>query len=282
MELFKRVDEVRTWSRRTRAAGLTVGFVPTMGFLHEGHLSLMRQAREKCDRVAASIFVNPMQFGPKEDLAAYPRDLDRDLELMSSVPVDVVFHPDPEEVYPPGYQTRVEVTDVTRDLCGRYRPGHFTGVATVVLKLFHIVEPDLAIFGEKDYQQLVTIKRMARDLNLDVRVEGGVTVREPDGLAMSSRNTYLSGEERKSARALSSSLGLARDMVAAGQRDPARIIEAVRRHIEDHPHTRVEYAELVDPETMQAVDRIGPRTLLVLSVHVGRARLIDNAVLTAS
>ena len=218
MELIREADNMRAWSRANRAAGLKIGFVPTMGYLHEGHLSLMRQAGQKSDRVVVSVFVNPLQFGPKEDLAAYPRDLERDMELMRPLGVDAVFHPEPKEIYPPGYQTRVEVTEVTKGLCGRFRPGHFLGVTTVVLKLFNIVEPDLAVFGEKDFQQLAAIKRMVVDLNLDIKIEGGPTFREPDGLAMSSRNTYLEPEERRSALALSESLNLAREMAASGEK----------------------------------------------------------------
>jgi len=279
MELIKAIRHMQDWSEEKRISGRRIGFVPTMGFLHEGHLSLMRYARGRCDRLVASIFVNPLQFGPKEDLAQYPRDLDRDLELMQTVPVDAVFNPEPEEMYPPGYQTRVEVTEVTQGLCGTFRPGHFTGVATVVLKLFNIVRPHLAVFGEKDYQQLVTIQRMVQDLDLDLMVEGRPTLREPDGLAMSSRNVYLSPDERRSALALSESLRLAQEMVTAGRRDAAEILTTVRDHIESRPHNKVQYAALVDPATLDEVARIENRTVLALAVFTGRTRLIDNAVL---
>jgi len=281
MELIKTIRQMQDWSEAKRVQGQRIGFVPTMGFLHEGHLSLMRYARGQSDHLVASIFVNPLQFGPKEDLAQYPRDLDRDLAMMQTIPVDAVFHPEPEEMYPPGYQTRVEVTEVTRGLCGAFRPGHFTGVATVVLKLFNIVRPHLAVFGEKDYQQLVTIKRMARDLDLDLTVEGRPTLREPDGLAMSSRNVYLSPDERRSALALSESLRLAQEMVTAGRRDAAEILTAVRERIESRPHNKVQYAALVDPAGLEAVTGIDNRAVLALAVFTGRTRLIDNAVLTA-
>jgi len=281
MELIRTIRHMQDWSEAKRVRGQRIGFVPTMGFLHEGHLSLMRHARGQSDHLVVSIFVNPLQFGPKEDLAQYPRDLDRDLELMKPIPVDAVFHPEPEAMYPPGFQTRVEVTEVTKGLCGTFRPGHFTGVATVVLKLFNIVRPHLAVFGEKDYQQLVTIKRMAQDLNLDLVVEGQPTLREPDGLAMSSRNVYLSSEERRSALALSESLRLAQEMVTAGRRAAADILAAVREKIESRPHNKVQYAVLVDPLTLEDVTRVNDRAVLALAVFTGRTRLIDNALLTA-
>lgn len=282
MEIINDIRTMQKWSDEKKAQGLTVGLVPTMGFLHDGHLSLMRIARLKCDQVVASVFVNPLQFAPSEDLATYPRDLDRDLKLMQTVPVDAVFHPTVEEFYPAGFQTKVEVTEVTKGLCGAFRPHFFGGVATVVLKLFNCVRPHMAVFGEKDYQQLITIRRMVADLNLGMTVEGGPIMREPDGLAMSSRNTYLSPDERKSAVALSQSLKRAQELVDLGHRDAAEILAAVRALIEEYPHTRIQYATLADLESLTELTRIETRALLALAVLVGNTRLIDNACLTVS
>ncbi|MFH1090268.1 MAG: pantoate--beta-alanine ligase [Pseudomonadota bacterium] len=281
MELIEKVPEMKAWSAGHRVRGHRLGLVPTMGYLHDGHLSLVSYARGKCDRLVASIFVNPKQFGPREDLAQYPRALERDLALLEQIGVDAVFHPQPGEIYPPGFQTRVEVLEITKGLCGAFRPDLFPGVTTVVLKLFNIVQPDLAVFGEKDYQQLLTIKRMVKDLNMDLTVEGQPTVREPDGLAMSSRNTYLSAEERLSASAIPAALKMAQELAEQGVTGAAEILGAVRRHIEARPGCRVQYAELVDPESLAPkaeVDGDG-RALLALAVMVGRTRLIDNAIL---
>jgi pantoate--beta-alanine ligase len=279
MEIIDQAAAMQAWSEAERSRGLRLGFVPTMGYLHEGHLDLVRHARRVCDRVVVSIFVNPKQFGPKEDLSTYPRDMARDLSLLEGCGVDVVFTPGVEEIYPPGFQTRVEVTEVTRGLCGAFRPDFFPGVATVVLKLFNLTRPHFAVFGEKDYQQLVTIKRMVSDLHLPIEVEGRPTVREPDGLAMSSRNVYLKPEERDSARSLSQALGLARDLVARGVRDTGQILGLVRGHIESRPMTRVQYAVIVDRETMAEVSEVKPGALLALAVFVGATRLIDNGVI---
>lgn len=279
MELIEKVTEMKAWTRKQHAQGFLIGFVPTMGFLHEGHLSLMEYARPRCDLLAASVFVNPTQFAPTEDLDEYPRDIDRDLELMLGKGVDVVFNPSAAEIYPEGFQTYVEVTEVTRGLCGIDRPTFFRGVATVVIKLFNIVSPDLAVFGQKDFQQLVVIQRMAKDLHLDVEVIGRPTVREPDGLAMSSRNVYLSPEERKSAAALNLSLKLAQEMVDKGQTAASEILDAVRKHIEDQPFTGIQYVELVDTQDLKPVKEVSGETLLAMAVMVGKTRLIDNAVL---
>ena len=281
MEIIDKAAAMQAWSESARHQGLRLGFVPTMGYLHEGHLDLVRHARGACDRVVVSIFVNPKQFGPKEDLNTYPRDMSRDLSLLRDLDVDVVFTPGVEEIYPPGFQTRVVVTEVTKGLCGAFRPDFFPGVTTVVLKLFNLTRPHLAVFGEKDYQQLVTIKRMVRDLHLPIQVEGRPTVREPDGLAMSSRNAYLSPEERESARSLSASLGLARDLAARGVRDSSEILAQVRAYIEARPGTEVQYAVVVDPETMVDLPEIRPGARLALAVFVGQTRLIDNGALEA-
>ncbi len=281
MELIKETEKMKTWARRKRAEGLKIGFVPTMGYLHQGHLSLMEYARPHCDQLVVSIFVNPTQFGPTEDFSTYPQDLDRDLDLMRPIPVDLVFKPTPEQIYPDGFQTYVEVTQLTQRLCGLDRPTHFRGVTTVVAKLFNIVRPHLAVFGQKDYQQLVVIQRMVKDLNMDVEVVGRPTVREADGLAMSSRNVHLRPEERKSALSLFESLKLAQKMVRQGKRNAAEILAAVKKHIEDKPHTQLHYAVLVDPETLEDVEAVEDKALLALAAVVGKPRLIDNAIITA-
>lgn len=281
MELINTIRDMKAWSRKAHSENLKIGFVPTMGYLHEGHLSLVSHARKHCDRLVVSIFVNPMQFGPTEDLDVYPRDLDRDLDLLRPLDVDCVFIPDGGEIYPDGYQTNVKVADVTSGLCGAFRPAFFGGVATVVLKLFNIITPDVAVFGEKDYQQLITVRRMVRDLHLDVDVIGRPTVREADGLAMSSRNVYLSEEERKSAKSLSEALTIAKELALEGTVAAGEILEAVRTHIESYPGTQIQYASLVDPEKLTDVDRVEPRAVLALAVIIGKTRLIDNAMIHA-
>ncbi len=262
-----------------RARGKRIGFVPTMGYFHEGHLALMRKARELSDVVVVSIFVNPIQFGPQEDFARYPRDLERDRRLAQAQGVDILFVPSAEEMYPPGFQTYVEVTELSRPLCGARRPGHFRGVCTVVLKLFHIVKPHLAVFGEKDYQQLKVIQRMVRDLDLEVEIVPHPTVREPDGLAMSSRNVYLRPEEREAALSLYRALELARRRVAEGVRETRILRREIEEFIRSHPYTRIDYVEFRDPETLEERERIDRATLLALAVFVGKARLIDNTIL---
>ena len=270
---------MKVWSDAARAKGLRIGFVPTMGYFHEGHLALMRRARELADKVVVSIFVNPIQFGPQEDFAAYPRDLERDARLAEETGVDVLFVPEAEEMYPAGFQTFVEVTELSQPLCGARRPGHFRGVTTVVLKLFNIVRPHFAVFGLKDYQQYLVIRQMVRDLNLDVEIIGHPIVREEDGLAMSSRNVYLSPEERASATALYRALKLAEERIKAGEREVKPLVEELFRFILSHPHTRIDYIEFRDPETLAPVERVNGPVLLALAVFVGRARLIDNAVI---
>lgn len=269
-------EVTRSW----KAQGLTIGFVPTMGFLHEGHLALVRKARELADKVVVSIFVNPLQFGPKEDYQDYPRDFERDKGLLKKEGIDALFLPSAEEMYPPGYQTFVEVRELSQGLCGKFRPGHFVGVATVVLKLFNIVNPDFAIFGEKDYQQFKIIERMVKDLNLDVTIIPHPTVREADGLAMSSRNTYLTPEERPSALALSQALALAEELIKSGERSARRLKERLKLFIEGFPFTKVQYIEIVHPETLEEVEYISERILIALAVYVGKARLIDNRLIS--
>jgi len=260
--------------------GGTIAFVPTMGFFHEGHLALMREGRKRADNLIVSIFVNPTQFGPSEDFKSYPRDLDRDIAMAHSVGVDCVFTPAADAMYEEGHQTYVDLTGLPNHLCGLSRPGHFRGVATVVAKLFHIVKPQVALFGEKDYQQLVIVRRMAQDLNMDITIVGVPIVREPDGLAMSSRNTYLTPEQRRSALALYESLKLARERVARGITDATSIIEEVTAFIGSHAQTKTDYVAVVDPQTLEAVDRIDSPSLLAVAVWVGKTRLIDNTILS--
>ena len=279
MEVIKSIPEMKEKSLSFKKGGETIGFVPTMGYLHEGHLSLVRLARKKADRVVVSIFVNPLQFGPSEDYNIYPRDLERDLALLEKERVDVVFIPDEEEMYPPDFQTYVEVTKLTQGLCGAYRPGHFRGVTTVVLKLFNIVKPDLAVFGEKDYQQLRVIQQMVKDLNLDVEIIPHPIVREESGLAMSSRNTYLSEEERHSAVALYQSLKMAERVIFEGERDAERVRTLIKDYLEKFPHNKVQYVEIVDPETLERVSEINGPVLIALAVFVGSTRLIDNRLI---
>ncbi|MGC9017027.1 MAG: pantoate--beta-alanine ligase [Caldimicrobium sp.] len=279
MEVIKSIPEMKEKSLSFKKGGETIGFVPTMGYLHEGHLSLVRLARIKADRVVVSIFVNPLQFGPSEDYNIYPRDLERDLALLEKERVDVVFIPDEEEMYPPDFQTYVEVTKLTQGLCGAYRPGHFRGVTTVVLKLFNIVKPDLAIFGEKDYQQLRVIQQMVKDLNLDVEIIPHPIVREESGLAMSSRNTYLSEEERHSAVALYQSLKMAERVIFEGERDAERVRTLIKDYLEKFPHNKVQYVEIVDPKTLERVSEINGPVLIALAVFVGKTRLIDNRLI---
>ena len=273
------IKEMQELANSWKREGKKIGFVPTMGFLHEGHLSLVRKAKELSDKLIVSIFVNPIQFGPSEDFNKYPRDIERDCMLLEKEGVDVVFIPDAKEMYPEGFQTYVEVTELTKGLCGAFRPGHFRGVTTVVLKLFNIVKPDIAIFGEKDYQQLQVIKRMVKDLNLDVEVVGAPTVREPDGLAMSSRNTYLSEKERESALSLYRALSLAQELVEKGVLSVQKLKKELKDFIESYPYTKVQYIEFVDPENLKPVEEIKAPTLCALAVFVGNARLIDNSII---
>jgi len=279
MEVIESISEMKNLVKDWKRQGLSIGFVPTMGYLHEGHLALVRRVKELSDKVVVSIFVNPIQFAPGEDYQRYPRDLERDKALLEKEGVDVLFSPKAQEMYPPGFQTYVEVKELSSGLCGRYREGHFLGVATVVLKLFNIVQPDIAVFGEKDYQQLKVIQRMVQDLNLDVKIISHPTVREEDGLAMSSRNTYLSPEERKSAIALYKALNLAEELINQGERRVATLKEKLKEFIESYPYTKVQYIEFFHPETLKEVERVDEPTLLALAVFVGKARLIDNKII---
>jgi pantoate--beta-alanine ligase len=276
MKVVTGVAGMKALSRQWRAKGKKIGFVPTMGYLHEGHLSLVRESKKRADVTVVSIFVNPAQFGPAEDFKKYPRDLEKDSAYLEKGGVDCLFYPGAAEIYPPGYRTYVEVHGLQDRLCGRSRPGHFRGVATVVLKLFEIVEPDIAFFGAKDAQQVLIINKMAADLDLDVEVVTCPLVREPDGLALSSRNAYLSPEERKAALVLSISLRWAERAIAAGERDAAKVIGGIRAAIEAEPLARIDYVEAVDPGSLEPLAEIRGDVLIALAVFVGSTRLIDN------
>jgi pantoate--beta-alanine ligase len=279
MKICKTIEEMRSASRDTRSEGKRFGFVPTMGALHEGHLSLVRAAKAKSDVVAVSIFVNPLQFGPTEDLAKYPRSFERDRELLEKEAVDIVFAPQPEEMYPKGAVTYVTVEGLSEKLCGRSRPGHFRGVATVVAKLFHIVEPDLAFFGQKDAAQATIIRRMVRDLNLPIEIVVCPIIREPDGLAMSSRNVYLRPEERKAALVLNRSLTETKNRFDQGERNARKLIAAGKRVMAQESRVRLDYFEIVDPDTLDPVLEVTRSALVAIAALVGNTRLIDNILL---
>ncbi|HQF84144.1 MAG: pantoate--beta-alanine ligase [Syntrophaceae bacterium] len=279
MRVIKTIKEMQANGESVRSAGKRISFVPTMGYFHEGHLSLMRRARQVADHVVVSIYVNPTQFGPKEDFSSYPRDFERDAQMAQEVGVDIIFYPSNDEMYPEGYQTYVEVREVTQNLCGQSRPHHFLGVTTVCCKLFNIVKPHSAVFGKKDFQQLTAIRRMVADLNLDLEIIGLPTFREDDGLAMSSRNVYLNEEERKSALTLVAALRNAQKLYAEGQRDASLMIGQARRLIEAAPFTKIDYIKICDTATLEDVNRIDSEAVMALAVRVGKTRLIDNSVL---
>jgi len=276
MEIIGTISQMKNITRNLKQDGKRIGFVPTMGYLHEGHLSLVRACRQENDIVVVSIFVNPIQFGPQEDFDRYPRDLTRDQALLEKEGVDYLFYPSAQEMYPAGYRTYVEVTGLQDVLCGRSRPGHFRGVATVVLKLFNIVMPDVAYFGQKDAQQAVIIRRLVRDLNLDVEIKVMPIVRDMDGLALSSRNTYLSAEERKASLAIPKSLEVARQLIEEGERDASVIKTKIEEIIKAEPQLRIDYIEIVDPEELQPIEKITDEALVALAVYCGETRLIDN------
>jgi len=267
-------------SQTLRRAGQTLAFVPTMGFLHEGHLALMREGRRRADVLVASIYVNPTQFAPGEDFETYPRDMEKDCRLAQSVPVDILFTPDDRAIYGDGCQTYVTPQDLANRMCGLSRPLFFRGVATIVTKLFHMVNPHIALFGEKDFQQLAIIRRMVQDLNFQIEIVGVPTVREPDGLAMSSRNAYLTPDQRPAALSLSRSLRQAQTTVAAGETRAAKIIEAAESAIRTYPDTVIDYIVIVDTETLEDVDVIDRPVRMAMAVKVGSTRLIDNMPLT--
>ena len=278
MKIVGTVKEVREQVKEWKKQGLSVGFVPTMGYLHEGHKSLMDAARKGNDKVVVSIFVNPMQFGPTEDLATYPRDLDHDAALCESAGVDLIFHPEAEEMYEKDFCSFVDMTGLTEGLCGKTRPIHFRGVCTVVNKLFNIVTPDHAYFGQKDGQQLAVIKRMVRDLNMDIEIVGCPIVREEDGLAKSSRNTYLSSEERKAALILSKPVALGKEL-AKTEKDANKVVEAMKKNIETEPLAKIDYVEAVDALSMAPVEKLEGTCMLAMAVYIGKTRLIDNTLI---
>ncbi|MFL5536719.1 MAG: pantoate--beta-alanine ligase [Gemmatimonadales bacterium] len=270
------IAEMRVWSRAEREAGRRIGLVPTMGYLHEGHLALVDEARRRTDAVVLSIFVNPLQFGPREDLARYPRNLPRDRSLALSRGVDALFVPSVEMMYPSGSEVRVTPGETAERWEGAARPGHFTGVLTVVAKLFHVVQPDLACFGQKDIQQLTLIRRMVRDLDWPIELVGVQTVREPDGLALSSRNAYLNADERRQALALSRSLLAAHRSFCEGEREAPRLEQHMRRVLEAEPAVRVEYIAIVEPEGLSPISTADGRTIVAIAARIGSTRLIDN------
>lgn len=278
MKIVKTVDEVRAQVKEWRKEGLSVGLVPTMGYLHEGHQSLIKKSVEQNDRTVVSVFVNPMQFGPTEDLESYPRDLEADARLVESTGGDLIFNPEPEEMYKDGFCSFVNMTGLPDALCGLTRPVHFKGVCTVVNKLFNIVKPDRAYFGEKDAQQLAIIMRMVKDLNMDIEIVGCPIIREADGLAKSSRNIYLTPEERKAAVILSKSVALGKKMVADGEKDAKKIVTAMKELINSEPLATIDYVEMVDMDTMKAIDEVKGHVLCAMAVKFGKARLIDNFI----
>ncbi|MGN0501378.1 MAG: pantoate--beta-alanine ligase [Ruminococcus sp.] len=279
MDICYTIKDVRERVNAWKREGLTVGFVPTMGYLHEGHKSLMQAARANNDKVVVSVFVNPMQFGPNEDLESYPRDFEKDCALCESVGVDLILHPEPEEMYADGFCSYVDMNGLTTELCGKSRPIHFRGVQTVVLKLFNIVKPDRAYFGQKDAQQLAVIKRMVKDLNVDTEIVGCPIVREADGLAKSSRNTYLNHDERKAALILSRSLKLGRELIENGETDAKAVIKAITDSINTEPLAKIDYVDVVDFDTITPIDKIGKSVLVAIAVYIGKTRLIDNFII---
>jgi pantoate--beta-alanine ligase len=280
MKICQTIEEMRSALREVRGKGKRLGFVPTMGALHDGHLSLVRAAKAQCDVAAVSIFVNPLQFGPNEDFAKYPRTFECDHELLEKAGVDFLFAPTPEEMYPAGGVTYVTVEDLSDKLCGRSRPSHFRGVTTAVAKLFHIVEPDRAFFGQKDAAQAAIIRRMVRDLNLPIVVVICPIVREADGLAMSSRNAYLSPHERKSALILHRALIHVKNRFDQGERRASKLIDSGKQVLAQEPAVRLDYFEIVDPDTLQAMEKLTRTALAAVAAFVGTTRLIDNALLT--
>lgn len=276
MKIVKTIAEVRAQVKEWRAQGLTVGLVPTMGYLHEGHASLIEASHRDNDRTVVSDFVNPMQFGPTEDLESYPRDIQRDAQVVEEHGGDLIFNPEPEEMYHDGFSSFVDMTVLTQELCGLSRPVHFRGVCTVVSKLFNIVKPDRAYFGKKDAQQLAVIRHMVDDLNMDIEIIGCPIVREADGLAKSSRNTYLSPDERKAALVLSQSIRLGMDMVKNGTKDCNEIIDAMKAHISAEPLAKIDYVKIVDCATMQQIPSLDRPALCAIAVYIGKTRLIDN------
>lgn len=281
MNIVKTISEVRNEVKNWRKQGLSVGLVPTMGYLHEGHKSLIDRACKENDKVVVSVFVNPKQFGPGEDLATYPRDIQRDAALCEDAGAALIFNPEPEEMYFDDFHTYVTMESLSDELCGKTRPIHFRGVCTVVSKLFHIVAPDRAYFGQKDAQQLAIIKRMVRDLNFDIEIVGCPIIREADGLAKSSRNTYLNPEERKAALVLSKAVGLGQELIQKGERNADVIVEKMKQLIEEEPLAKIDYVQAVDAISIQPVAEIKGTVLVAMAVYIGKTRLIDNFIYEA-
>lgn len=279
IKVVSTVNETKAQIKEWKKQGLTVGLVPTMGFLHEGHQSLIKKAVEENDMVVVSVFVNPIQFAPNEDLETYPRDLEADKRLCDSTGADLIFHPTPEEMYPEGFSTHIQMENLTKELCGKTRPTHFGGVCTVVGKLFNIVQPNRAYFGQKDAQQLAIIKRMVRDLNFDLEIVGCPIIREPDGLAKSSRNTYLNAEERKAALILSKAIKLGKEMVENGERNAQTVIKAMTDKINSEPLARIDYVNVVDALSIEPLEVIKGEVLVAIAVYIGKTRLIDNFII---
>ncbi|OGF45948.1 MAG: pantoate--beta-alanine ligase [Candidatus Firestonebacteria bacterium RIFOXYC2_FULL_39_67] len=282
MKVISKIAEMTSFSKKQIAKGKVIGFVPTMGYLHEGHLSLVKQAKKECDIVIVSIFVNPTQFGPKEDLVAYPRDLERDLTLLEPIKADIVFHPEALDMYPSGFKTYVNIEDeLTRRLCGAFRPVHFKGVTTIVAKLFNIVLPNNAYFGQKDAQQCAVIKKMVKDLNFPLKIIALPTVREKDGLAMSSRNIYLNPEERRSAPAIYASLLLAKKMIDKGELRAKKIIIAVKKELNTMKNAKIQYISVVNSENLEDLKTISGEVIIAVALKLGKTRLIDNIIISA-
>lgn len=279
MQIVKTIEEVRKEVKQWKKEGLSVGLVPTMGFLHEGHKSLIERAVKENDRVVVSDFVNPTQFGPTEDLASYPRDLERDAKLCEEAGAVLLFNPEPEEMYYEDRTTSVNMDGLTKELCGKSRPIHFSGVCTVVTKLFHIVTPDRAYFGQKDAQQLAVIRRMVRDLNFDIEIVGCPIIREEDGLAKSSRNTYLSPEERKAAVILSQSLKLGKELIEQGEKDAQKVKDVIVKNLTTEPLAKIDYVEVVNFDTIEPISTIEGNVLTAIAVYIGKTRLIDNFII---
>ncbi len=278
MKILNTVQEIRLQIKEWKKQGLSIGFVPTMGYLHEGHASLMKCAKKECDKVVTSIFVNPMQFGVNEDLDSYPRDLDADAKLCEEIGVDIIFHPEVEEMYSQGFCSFVDMNGPTAELCGKSRPIHFRGVCTVVNKLFNIVTPDKAFFGQKDAQQLSVIRRMVRDLNMDIKIVGCPIIREADGLAKSSRNTYLSPQERQAALILSQTVFLGEQLVKEGMTDAKELVTIMKENIAKEPLAKIDYVEAVCMDTIERIDKIQGTVLVAMAVYIGKTRLIDNFI----
>ena len=278
MKIVSTVEQVREEVKKWRQQGLTVGLVPTMGYLHEGHKSLIDKAVAQNDKVVVSVFVNPIQFGPTEDLATYPRDLERDAALCEDAGAALIFHPEKEDMYFDDFCTYIDMDCLTKGLCGKTRPIHFRGVCTVVGKLFNIVHPDRAYFGQKDAQLLAVVRSMVRDLNFDLEIVGCPIVREADGLAMSSRNTYLNEEERKAALVLSQAVRLGEELIEAGEKNAAEIKEKMIAHIEAEPLAKIDYVEIVDAQSLEPVSEIQGEILAAMAVYIGKTRLIDNFI----